>query len=42
MHDQCSTEYGKKFGTIGRIKGILGGIIDEEILAEQPLSYDLS
>jgi len=42
MHETCETEEGKKFGTIGRIKGILGGIIDEECLADKPLSFDLN
>jgi len=42
MHETCETEEGKKFGTIGRIKGILGGIIDEECLADRPLSFDLN
>ena len=27
--------------TAGRLKGILGGILDEEPLQEQPLSYSL-
>jgi tRNA G26 N,N-dimethylase Trm1 len=31
-----------KYGTSGRIKGILGGIIDEEPLSHKPLSYDFS
>jgi tRNA G26 N,N-dimethylase Trm1 len=31
MHETCKDEeIAKKFGTVGRIKGILGGIIDEE------------
>lgn len=29
-------------GTKNRIKGILGGIIDEEWVAHKPLSYDMS
>lgn len=31
-----------KLGTKKRIQGVLGGIIDEEILASVPLSFDLS
>ncbi len=42
MHAACKTEYGKKFVTIERIKGVLGGIIDEEVLADRPLSFDLN
>lgn len=42
MHETASADEAKKFGTIGRIKGILGGIIDEEWLAHKPLSYDLN
>jgi tRNA (guanine26-N2/guanine27-N2)-dimethyltransferase len=42
MHETASTDEAKKFGTIGRIKGILGGIIDEEWLAHKPLSFDLN
>jgi hypothetical protein len=34
MHEACDSDIGKRFGTIGRIKGILGGIIDEECLAD--------
>ena len=29
-------------GTKPRIKGVLGGILDEEVCANIPLSYDLS
>jgi hypothetical protein len=29
-------------GTISRIKGVLGGIIDEEPLMQFPLNYDFS
>jgi tRNA (guanine26-N2/guanine27-N2)-dimethyltransferase len=42
MYETCKGEEGKKFGTIGRIKGILGSIIDESILSDQALSYDFS
>ncbi len=42
MHEQAGKEESKKFGTVGRIKGILGGIIDEECLAHKPLSFDLA
>lgn len=42
LHAQCEDEKTKaKFGTVGRIRGVLGGIIDEEWLAHKPLSYDL-
>lgn len=42
LHETASSDEAKKYGTIGRIKGILGGIIDEEWLAHKPLSYDLN
>jgi len=29
-----------KFKTIGRIEGILGGILDEDEVGNQPLSFD--
>ena len=42
MHETCKNkEIAKKFGTVGRIQGILGGIIDEELVAHCPLSFDL-
>jgi tRNA (guanine26-N2/guanine27-N2)-dimethyltransferase len=42
MHETCEKEEeAKKFGTTQRIKGILGGIIDEEWVAHKPLSFDL-
>lgn len=42
MHETCEKEETKtKFGTVERIKGILGGIIDEEWVAHKPLSFDL-
>ena len=37
-----SEECAKMFGTSNRMKGVLGGIIDEEWLAHKPLSFDLS
>lgn len=42
MHEACSTDFGKKFVTIERIKGVLGGIMDEEELSNRPLSFDLN
>lgn len=42
IHDKCETDVGKKFGTVDRIKGVLGGIIDEDELSHKPLSFDLS
>ena len=43
LYDQTeSEECAKMFGTTNRIKGVLGGIIDEEWLAHKPLSFDLS
>ena len=42
MYEHSKTEEAKKFGTIGRIKGILGSIIDESILSDKALSYDFS
>lgn len=40
MHEKCSNDDAQKFGTIKRIKGILGGIIDEHELSDVALSFD--
>lgn len=42
MYEACQTDFGKRFGTVSRIKGILGGIIDEDILGDRPLSFDIN
>lgn len=42
MYETAKSKQGEKYGTIGRIKGILGAIIDESILGDQPLSFDLN
>jgi hypothetical protein len=40
MYETCTSDEGKKFGTRNRIKGILGGIIDEDPLGDCALSFD--
>lgn len=42
MYEACQSDYGKLFGTVARIKGILGGIIDEDPLGDRPLSFDIN
>lgn len=42
MHATCLTKEGKKYGTQERIKGVLGGIIDEDVLGDKALSFDFN
>lgn len=42
MHEKAKGDIGKQYKTQERIKGVLGGIIDESELGEKPLSFDLS